>query len=252
MKDTPAEQNGYHPAMVKTLIGIDSCRAGWLLATSDASLRSLRFAITTDLRPVFASLESVDAQVAIDMPIGIPDNGARSVDFAARALLGSPRASSVFPVPCRPTLAATTYAEACAINRRASVDGKAVSQQLFAMLSKMRAVDALMSPALQSRVRECHPEVCFAVLSGRGRGLEHSKKTPEGEAERTTLLSRFLPPFQIGAIRATVGAGADRDDIVDALANVVTAHRIASGTATTLPRGRVPTDARGLRMEMLA
>ena len=238
--------------MVKTLIGIDSCRAGWLLATGDASLRSLRFAITNDLGSVFASLESADAQAAIDIPIGIPDNGARSVDYAARSLLGSPRASSVFPVPCRPTLAATTYAEACAINRRASVDAKAVSQQLFAMLPKMRAVDSLLSPAAQTRVRECHPEVCFAVLSGRRRGLEHSKKTPEGEAERTLLLSRVLPPFQIGAIRATVGAGADRDDIVDALVCLVTAYRIASGTATTLPRGRVPTDSRGLRMEMLA
>jgi predicted RNase H-like nuclease len=238
--------------MVKTLIGIDGCRAGWLLATSDASLRSLRFAITADLGPAFASLESADAQVEIDIPIGIPDNGARSVDYAARSLLGSPRASSVFPVPCRPTLAATTYAEACAVNRRASVDGKAVSQQLFAMVPKMRAVDALMCSTLQTRVRECHPEVCFAVLAGRGRGLAHSKKTPEGEAERTTLLSRFLPPFQIGAIRATIGAGADRDDIVDALVCLVTAHRIASGAATALPRGRAPTDARGLRMEMLA
>lgn len=238
--------------MVKTLIGIDSCRAGWIVATSDASLRALRFAITNDLRSIFASLESADAQAAIDIPIGIPDNGARSVDYAARALLGSPRSSSVFPVPCRPTLTATTYAEPCAINRRASVDGKAVSQQLFAMLPKMRAVDALMRSALQVRVRECHPEVCFAMLSGMGHGLAHSKKTPEGEAERTSLLSRFLPPFQIGAIRATVGAGADRDDIVDALVCLVTAHRIASGAATTLPHGRVPTDSRGLRMEMLA
>lgn len=212
--------------MAKTLIGIDSCRAGWLVATSDASLRALRFAIATDLGPVFASLESADAQAAIDIPIGIPDNGARSVDSAARALLGSPRASSVFPVPCRPTLAATTYAEACAINRRASADGQAVSQQLFAMLPKMRAVDALLSPALQTRVRECHPEVCVAVLAGKGRGLEHSKKTPEGEAERTARLSRFLPPFQVGALRATVGAGADRDDIVDAVACLVTACRL--------------------------
>lgn len=238
--------------MTKTLIGIDGCRAGWLLATSDTSLRSLRFAITSDLGPVFASLESADAQAAIDIPIGIPDNGARSVDFAARSLLGSPRASSVFPVPCRPTLAATTYTEACAINRRASGGGKAVSQQLFAMLPKMRAVDALMSPVLQARVRECHPEVCFAILAGRGRGLVHSKKTAEGEAERIALHSHFLPPLQIDAIRATVGAGADRDDIVDALVCLVTAQRIAGGAAITLPRGRAPTDSRGLRMEMLA
>ena len=60
-----------------------------------------------------------------------------------------------------------------------------------------------------------------------------------------------LLPLNISAIRATVSAGADRDDVVDALACIVTAHRIASGTATTRPRGRGPTDARGLRMEML-
>ncbi len=239
--------------MTKTLIGIDGCRASWILARSDASLRSLRFAVTADLKSVFASLESADAQVAIDIPIGIPDNGARSVDYAARAVLGSPHSCSVFPVPCRPTLAATTYEEACAINRRASGEGKAVSQQLFALLPKIRAVDVLMSPTLQLRVRECHPEVAFAILAGKGRGLVYSKKTPEGEAERTALLSRFLPPFQVDTIRTTLGAsGVDRVDIVDALVCLLTAHRIANGTATTLPRGRVPTDARGLRMEMLA
>jgi len=239
--------------MIKTLIGIDGCRAGWILAAGDASLGSIRFTVTADLQPVVASLENIDAQVAIDIPSGIPDNGARSVDYAARALLGSPRSNSVFPVPCRPTLAATTYEEACAINRRASGEGKAVSQQLFALLPKIRAVDALLSPALQTRVRECHPEVVFAILAGKGRGLVYSKKTTEGEAERTALLSRFLPPFQVDTIRATLGAsGADRADIIDALVCLVTAHRIANGTATTLPRGRVPTDSRGLRMEMLA
>lgn len=45
-----------------------------------------------------------------------------------------------------------------------------------------------------------------------------------------------LLPLNINAIRATVSAGADRDDIVDALACLVIAHRIASGTAT-IPHG---------------
>lgn len=219
--------------MAGTFIGIDGCAAGWLIATAGASHRTPHFTTVTDLRPLFASLAATDAQVAIDIPIGLPDAGPRQADLAARTILGMPRCSSVFPVPARATLDAATYEEACAINRRAR--GKAVPRQLYAMLPRIGSIDVLVSPALQDRIHGCHPEVAYAILSGKGRGLTHPKKTPDGEAERATL-----------------GPGVGRVNILDALACLITAQRIATGSATTLPRGRPQLDSHGLRMEMLA
>jgi predicted RNase H-like nuclease len=39
--------------------------------------------------------------VVIDILIGLPDRGSRACDVEARALLGKPRSSSVFPAPIR-------------------------------------------------------------------------------------------------------------------------------------------------------
>src|SRR5213079_2258100 len=168
----------------------------------------------------------------------------------ARRFLGAPRASSVFPSPSRATLAARSYGDACARNRSAT--GRRVSRQLWGILPKIAEADRLVTPALQARVREAHPEVIFAVLAGRGRGLEHSKKTLAGEAERLAVLRRFVPRFDPGRVRRALGARAvARDDIVDAVALLVTAGRIHAGTARVLPPAP-ERDRRGLRMEIVA
>ena len=110
--------------------------------------------------------------VLIDIPIGLPD-GPRDCDVEARALLG-PRRSSVFPAPSRELLGARRYAGQCSV-------------QLWNILYKIREVDAAMTPRLQRRVREAHPECSFALLNGGP--LRFSKKTAAGEAERRALLA---------------------------------------------------------------
>lgn len=60
-------------------------------------------------------LYSMPDTFMIDVPIGLPDRGARECDKAARRRLGPSRGSSVFPAPIRRILAATSYIEACAI-----------------------------------------------------------------------------------------------------------------------------------------
>lgn len=232
------------------LIGVDQCKEGWFVVTSDDSLRTLDFAIFFDFLSIIESVADEDARVVIDTPIGLSENGARACDVAARQMLGAPRNSSVFPAPCRATLRAMTYEEACRLNSLAC--GKMVSKQLFAILPRIREVDAAMTPARQEIVREAHPEVIFATLAGTGHGLMYSKKTPEGERERIALLTSYVPPFSPAQIRARPGAAkVGRDDIIDAVACLVTASRIASGRAQVLPRGNVPRDAHGLRMEMV-
>lgn len=233
------------------IVGVDGCRGGWVIASSDATLGSVNLEVSASLTALFAAIRGGDLIAVIDVPIGLPDDGPRASDVAARQLLGQVRASSVFPAPCRPALPATTFEEACELNEAAS--GRKLSHQAFGLLPKIREVDALITPELQDCVREGHPEVSFAVLSERGAGLPHRKKDTEGEMERLNVLDRFLPPIDLESARTLIGRGlAQRDDLLDALACLVSASRVAAGTAITLPEGEVYRDGRGLRMEIVA
>jgi predicted RNase H-like nuclease len=222
-----------------------------VVAASDRALSEISFAVVDDLGPVIARAESALTLMAIDIPIGLRDDGPRACDLAARRWLGRPRASSVFPAPCRAALAATTYRSACGLSRRAL--GVALTIECFNIVPKIRLVDALMTPGRQAFVREVHPELVFAILSGRGRGLVEPKRTVAGERLRLRLLRRVAPRFDPGAVRATLGlARVARDDVIDAVACLVAARRIALGKALVLPDGVVERDARGLRMEIVA
>jgi predicted RNase H-like nuclease len=233
------------------LVGVDGCRGGWVLAMSDESLSTLSFAVANDLGPLFARADTDNVLIAVDMPIGLSDDGPRACDLAARRLLGRPRGSSVFPAPCRGALAATTYPRACALSRRGL--GVALSLECFNILPKIREVDALMTPARQTRVREVHPELVFALLAGTGRGLVPPKRTPEGERLRRRLLRGVAPRFDPVTVRRRLGLSrVSRDDVIDAVACLVAAARIRRGEARVLPDGTVPRDARGLRMEIVA
>ena len=233
------------------LFGVDGCRGGWVIAGSDDSLSRLTFTVVDDLADLFARVDAGSVGIAIDIPIGLKDDGPRACDLAARRLLGRPRGSSVFPAPCRGALTATTYRRACAASRRAL--GVALSIECFNIVPKIREVDRLMTPARQAFVREVHPELVFALLAGGGRGLAPPKRTAEGERLRRRLLRRVAPRFDPAAVRRRLGPSrVARDDIVDAVACLVAARRIHRGEAHVLPEGTVPRDARGLRMEIIA
>ncbi len=111
-----------------------------------------------------------------------------------------------------------------------------------------------MTPELQARVREAHPEVTFHLLASR-RGGEAlgRKKTPAGEAKRLDLLLHAVSRFDPVAVRAKLGLrSVGRDDIIDAVACLVTARRIATGEAMVLPQGSVECDEHGLHVEIVA
>lgn len=232
------------------LCGIDGCRAGWVIASSGPGLRALDFRVVSDLRGAFRAAAAGRAVLAVDIPIGLAAPGPRAADVEARRFLGAPRAASVFPSPSRAALGARSYVEACARNLRAS--GRRISVELWNILPKIAEADRLVTPALQARVREVHPEVTFAVLAGRARGLEHSKKTRAGQRERLAILRRFVPRFDLERVRRRLGrAAVARDDILDAVALLVSARRIHAGRARVFPRAP-ERDRRGLRMEIVA
>jgi predicted RNase H-like nuclease len=196
--------------------------------------------------PDFAALieaTAACATVAVDIPIGLSEDGRREADFLARARIG-PRRSSVFPAPARLLLAASTYPEANALSRSAL--GKGLSAQAFNILPKIREADDCMIPAMQSRITESHPEVSFWALAG-GRPLLHAKRRPEGRAERLRLLETAHGP---GIRDLTPPHGAAWDDLYDACVLAWTASRIAAGTAVHLP-AEPQRDVRGLHMEIV-
>ncbi len=233
------------------LIGIDGCRAGWVVAEADTALRAISVRIEPTLDALFARAASGEVLVVIDIPIGLATNQRRAADGLARARLRSPRASSVFSAPSRAALAAKSYLEACDLNEGACQ--RRLSQQSYAILSKIREVDVLMSPSLQANVREGHPEVIFADLAGLPRGLSEPKKTSAGRDERVRILRQHLTPPDIVATRTELGGARNvgLDDIIDALACLVTASRILAGTARVYP-AEPEYDAVGLQMEIVA
>lgn len=206
-------------------VGVDGCRGGWVAATGDGEVR------------VHASFEDLlraepDAFLAVDVPIGLRSGGAtgdRLCDKEARRRLGA-RRGSVFPPPLRHRLGAAERPPE-------------MSVQSFRILPRIAEVDARMTPALQARVVEAHPELAFSLLAGAP--LRHPKRKPEGAQERRALLAR------VGRVPAALPRGAAWDDVLDACILAWTAARAARGESLRLPSAP-PVDSRGLRMEIHA
>jgi predicted RNase H-like nuclease len=212
--------------------GVDGCRGGWLVAVAQTDpFELVSVEVMADVAALVA--DASIAFVAIDMPIGLPDCGPRACDIDARRLLG-PRRSSVFPAPMRDVLAAADYPDAL-VRSRASC-GKGLSIQTWNLVPAIIELDEVMTPGLQDRVRETHPELCFAQLAGGP--LAHPKRPSAGRAERVALVG--APP--------PTPRGAATDDVLDAIALTHTAARFAPGQGQCVGDGSI--DRNGLRMEI--
>ena len=233
--------------MADYVMGVDGCRSGWLICQYEFAAHRLSF----DVKRTFPDLlqDAADAQrIGIDIPIGLTDDGqARRCDKEARQMLGLPRASSVFPAPARCILDEPDYAAAC--RRSLAVCRKKVSQQAFAIFSKIAEVDRVINPELQAQLFEVHPEVCFW---GFGRSaMRYRKKVALGYEERHGLLAAALQCAipQRNEVRR-LGFACEPDDLLDAAVAAFTAYRVAMDTAERIPR-EAEFDRKGLRMEMV-
>lgn len=229
--------------------GVDGCRAGWVVALVQQQPRGVqkhyirfcnRFAEVLTLAPR-------PAVIAIDIPIGlleVQQPGGRECDRQARRLLGR-RASSVFTPPTRALLEATRYEQ---------VRSHSVSIQMFNIVPKIREVDRLMTPELQTSIHEAHPELAFRSLTGAP--MRHNKKTPAGREERLRVLEQapgklfreIRSAFENGQ-KAFKRAQVAPDDLLDAYVLAWTAFRITKRQANRVP-ANPPVDQRGLRMEI--
>ncbi len=228
--------------------GVDGCRGGWVAMLKDTKGRT---ASSLTLCPTFRDVLALDAAIiAIDMPIGLPDfldSQGRHADLQARAVLG-PRKSSLFPPPARAALMATDYVQACEINRDYSDPPRALSQQTFNLFPKIREIDAVMTPAIQARVHESHPEFAFFMLNG-AEPMAHAKKNANGAAERKALLEKAGFRRDLLEDRSYPRSKIAADDILDAAVLALVAEKIHLGTARRVPR-EPALDAKGLRMEI--
>ena len=233
------------------LVGVDRARGAWLVVESNERLQKLTLGIVEELTDYLRSLDGTECRVVVDVPIGLPVSEERRVDKAARRLVGPKRSSSIFPVPMRSALAGRSYEEASA--RNFAVSGKKLSRQAYGILAGIRELDEFVTPARQEWLREGHPEVTFAMLSGGIVGMVAGKKTPEGVAARATQLGQYMTVPDVDEVRLNLGRRyAGPDDVLDALAMLVSASRLWRGMAAILPDGEVQLDERGLRMEMVA
>lgn len=190
--------------------GLDASPGGWACVV----LKDGRF----ERALVLGTAAGVpDAEVVgVDIPIGLPESGARRADLEARKFVGA-RWASVWLTPPAGVLA------------RPWAPGLGVSRQAHGMGARIREIAELGD----QRFREVHPEVVFAFLAG-GEPLPR-KRTWAGVWRRVGLLRRHgveLPenlPLEVPA-----------DDLLDAAAVALSAHRIATGAALTLPADPKP------------
>ncbi len=225
--------------------GVDGCRGGWFVWLRHATTRELRHRLC----PTFADVVALPERpliVAVDMPIGLPDDAnGRDADRAVRARMPRGKASSVFPPPPRALLARPDdYAVANAWMKRRF--GKGLQKQVWNLRPKLAEVDAALTPSLQRRVREAHPEFAFALLAGRALA---PKRKVAGHRERLAILRRIGFAGVEAALGAYARALVAPDDVLDAAVCCWLAGEIAAGRARPYPM-HPPRDSRGLRMEI--
>ena len=251
--DPRAGQPGRLLTAAAAFAGVDGCRAGWL-AVAFADIPA--GAILHDA-PTFADLLDAlpGAILAVDMPIGLPEQvtrGGRGPEQAVRPLLGE-RRSTVFSIPSRAAVREEDYREACRVALETSDPPRKVSKQGFNLFPRIREIDALMTPELETRVFEAHPELSFRRLNG-NRAVPEPKKvrgrvSPEGMAARRALL--LDAGYGAAFLDRSPPPGAGRDDLYDAAVLALTARHVAQGTARPYPRDYAR-DARGLRVAIWA
>lgn len=221
--------------------GVDGCPAGWVVAAYAGPVK-----VCTTFAEVVAATAGAEL-VLVDIPMGLDDRRhLRACELIARRLLG-PRRSSIFPVPVRAAVHAPDYRAASAANFAAT--GKKLSVQSWNICRKIAEADLALraQPALQARLRESHPELCFAALNG-WQPLATSKKTREGQAERLALLERHTPGVTLPTgIRRSQAAP---DDILDAMVLALSARIAAENGLPTAP-DPPETDALGLIMAIV-
>jgi len=220
------------------VLGVDGWRGRWVGALLTG--RGVELLVLED---VAAALAVPDVElIAIDMPIGLSDDGVRACDVAARTLLGRAGAS-VFQTPVRAVLQARDYAEAREISRACTTPPRAPSAQAFQLVTAIRRLDDALGDPPSRRVVEVHPELAFRALSSGT--VTDPKVTARGTMQRLTALSAVMDVEQ-----ALTGAPplVPMVDALDACAAAWSAQRLSEGRGECVGDGAVDSRGRPMRI----
>ncbi len=221
------------------VVGVDGCRGGWVAVALDEGVHTVHakvFARFIDILDAYPNA----AAIAVDMPMGLWQSGRarmRPCDAEARKRLGN-RASSIFIPPTREMLHASDYAP---------LREQGLSVQAYHLMPRIRELDALMTPELQTRVWESHPELSFMAITGAP--IADPKRTAPGQLARIEALQRalHLDYETLNALWEACLPTARRDDLLDACALVWSALRHTQGQSEVCI-GEPTHDERGLLM----
>lgn len=219
-------------------LGLDGFSKGWVAVLLDGDQQEIAF--PCDIADALAT--GFD-RAAIDIPIGMTDDGERACDLLARERL-RPHYSRVFAGARRWLW--TEFSDPDHANWDALLRGqKRVSRQLWHLGPKIMEVDTFVQANRLRDIRETHPELVFLRLNA-GRPLP-SKKSEAGIDLRRGLLKREgIRHIDTWLADGRIGTGAKRDDVLDACAAAIAA-RDAAGC---VPEGTPPRDAYGLPMQI--
>ena len=239
-------------------VGVDGCHAGWFSVGLSRN-GGYELKVFPDFKALLEHYDTAEL-ILVDIPIGLPEGpGGRVCDREARKKLGWPRMTSVFQSPTRCTVEKAFESPK---DRKAADDverrcaGKGLTFQAFSIAPKIAEVYRVMvgrGDDETPRIREVHPEVCFWALNKRT-AMSSRKQRAEGREDRLRVLGGVEPNakkiYDEGCskfLRKDIA----RDDILDALAAAVTAHRgTVGGALRTLPE-IPPRDAKCIPMEMV-
>jgi predicted RNase H-like nuclease len=215
------------------VLGVDGWRGRWVGALLDGRRVTL-----LDLPDVAAVLAVPEIEVvAIDMPIGLSEDGVRTCDLEARRRLGR-AGSSVFPAPLRRVLGATDYLDAC--RRSIEASGKALSKQSWNLVPAIRSLDDALGDPPVDHVVEVHPELAFRVLDDR---VHDPKGTARGLAQRMAALSKVMDVDLLEAPPLVPAV-----DALDACAAAWSARRLADGRGECVGDGAMDSRGRPMRI----
>jgi predicted RNase H-like nuclease len=220
------------------VLGLDGFSGGWVAVFLCGALNKISFC-----RDMAEAMSIGFDRAAIDIPIGMTDDGERSCDLLAREKL-RPHSSRVF-TGARRWLWTELSDPDCA-NREAVRRGqKRVSRQLWHLGPKIMEVDAFLRASRSHDIREVHPELVFLRLNN-GSPLP-SKKCEAGiDLRRGLLEQEGIRNIDGWLTDERIGTGAKIDDVLDACAVAIAARDAAS----CIPEGVPPRDAYGLPMQI--
>lgn len=219
-------------------VGLDGFSRGWVAVALDGDRREISF-----LHDVTDALSIGFDRLAIDIPIGMNEDGERACDLLARAKL-RPHASRVFPGARRWLW--EDFDDPDKANREAERRGqKKVSRQLWHLGPKIMQVDAFVRANPGLDVREVHPELVFQLLNS-GKPLPSKKSEAGAKLRRTLLLAAGFKEIDHWLATARIGSGAKADDVLDACAVAVAAWQQKG----SVPEGTPPKDAHGVTMQI--